>query len=439
MTDTSRRQFVAGGLASAAAALNLAVSPRRAAAAPANDAVSIALIGFNGMGGFHLKTLCGRGDVRVAALCDVDERVLNRGAETVAQAGATKPALSGDFRRVLDDKRVDAVVIATPHHWHCPIAIRALAAGKDVYLEKPASHVFHEGRLLVEAAKKSGRIVQHGTQMRSSDVTARAGKVLESGLLGDIKTTKAWNVQRQEPPAPRPDGAAPAGVDYDRWLGPAPKRPFNPNRFHGSWRTFRDYGNGDIGDDGAHDLDLARWALGVTTHPVRITAHGSRVDLPQGVREYPDNMFVAYQYADGKVLLYEDRQWTPYGLHGVDSGNAFYGTKGYMIFSRRGFFQTFLGPKEEPGPASGTRGKVSQPAPEHMANFLTAVRSRRPANATAEIAHLSCALIHLGEIAYRTGRVLDFDPQSETFPGDPQASALLSKEYRAPWSIPETS
>jgi predicted dehydrogenase len=357
--------------------------------------------------------------------------VLGRAEQTVKESNLKSPALVGDFRRLLDDKAVDAVIIATPHHWHGPIAVRALQAGKDVYVEKPASHVFREGRLLIEAAKKYKRIVQHGTQMRSSEVTAKAGDVLASGLLGNVKMSKAWNVQRHNHRQPAPDAPVPAGVDYDLWLGPAPKRPFNPNRFHGNWQWYRDYGNGDIGNDGIHDIDMARWGLGVVTHPVKISAHGSRIDLA-GEREYPDNMSVAYHYDEGKVLLYEDRGWTPYGLHGYDSGNAFYGTEGYMIFSRRGYFQVYLGKKEEKGP--GMQGGAGHP--QHLVNFLDCVRSRKEPVAHAEVAQLSCALVHLGEIAYRTERVLHFDPKSETIRDDNEANALLTKEYRRPWEMP---
>lgn len=426
----TRRSFLSSALATAA---TVCVSGR---VLGANDRLGVAVIGVNGMGHFHVRTLAGRSDVRLVALCDVDQGVLARAAKTVKDATGAEPALVEDFRKLLDDKAVEALVVATPHHWHCPIALRGFAAGKDVYLEKPASHVFREGRLLVEAARRHKRVVQHGTQMRSSAVTAKAGEVLASGILGTIKMAKAWNVQRQRSPGAVPDGDAPEGVNYDLWLGPAPKRAFNRNRFHHSWRIFRDYGNGDIGDDGAHDIDMARWGLGETTHPVKITAHGSRVDL-EGVREYPDNMTVTYQYASGKVLIYEDRQWTPYGLHGVDSGNAFYGTKGYMIFSRRGFFQVFLGEKEEKGPAAGKPGRVAQPVPAHMANFLDCVRSRKEPNAPAEVAHLSCGLIHLGEIAYRVGCILQFDPQTETFAelAFREANALLTKEYRKPWAV----
>ncbi len=426
----TRRSFLSSTI-TAAAALG-GTGP----ALGANERIGVAVVGVNGMGHFHVSTLAARKDARIVALCDVDPAPLARAAKTVQDAVGAAPVLVEDFRRLLDNKDVQALVIATPHHWHCPIALLALAAGKDVYVEKPASHVFREGRLLIEAARKHRRIVQHGTQMRSSPVTVRAGEVLASGILGTIKAAKAWNVQRTVSPKPVADSAPPQGVNYDLWLGPAPPRPFNRGRFHGRWRLFRDYGNGDIGDDGIHDIDMARWGLGETTHPVKITAHGNRADAELGLREYPDNMMVAYEYTSGKVLIYEDRQYTPYGLHGVDSGNAFYGTQGYMIFSRRGFFQVYLGAREEKGPGMGERGRVGQPAPSHMGNFLDCVRSRREPNAPAEVAHLSTALVHLGEIAYRTGRVLCFDPKAEIFGGDREANALLSKEYRKPWDLP---
>ena len=206
--------------------------------------------------------------------------------------------------------------------------------------------------------------------------------------------------------------------------------------FNQTWRLFREYGNGDLGDDGAHDLDMAAWALGVTEHPVRITAHGGNVN-PPGYREYPDNMNISFEFADGRVLIYEDRLFTPYGMYGVDSGNAFYGTEGYMIFSRRGFFRTYLGKKEEPGPQSGESGGVEVPVPSHMQNFFDSVRSRKPTKANEQIAHRTCALIHLGEIAYRTSTVLEFDPEEETILNQKEAQAMLTKEYREPYGLPK--
>ena len=429
MSPQTRRRFLSGcGSAVATLGALAAVGVRRTSASPSNN-IRVALVGSGGMGQDHLGRLSGRPEVTVACLCDVDEGRLGEASKIVESAGGLKPKLVGDFRRVRDDSDIDVVIIATPHHWHCPIAIPMLEAGKDLYVEKPASHVFKEGRALVEAARKYKRVVQHGTQMRSSAVTAKAAEVLASGVLGTIKMTKAWNVQRHNHRQSVPDGPTPGGVNYDMWLGPAPARPFNVNRFHENWNWYRDYGNGDIGGDGVHDLDMARWGLGVTTHPVRITAHGSRIDL-EGEREFPDNMMVAYHYEEGKVLLYEDRGWTPYGMEGFDSGNAFYGTKGHMIFSRRGYFQAYIGGQKGPG-MRGDRGQD-----RHMDSFLKHVRDRTTPEASAEAAHLSCALVHLGETAYRAGRVLNFDPATETVRNDEEANRLLTKEYRAPWRVP---
>ena len=425
MTRITRREAVSAAFG------GLAV---RASAASPNDQIGASVIGVGGMGHGHVERLLTRDDVRIVSICDVDQANAERAGQTVNKSRGSTPTLIEDFRRVLEDKSVDAVVVATPHHWHAPIAVRAMQAGKDVYIEKPASHVFREGRLLIEAAKKYGRIVQHGTQMRSSEVTKKADELLKQGILGEVKMSKAWNCQLHTHTQQVDDAPIPPGVNYDMWVGPAPyDGTFNPNRYNRNWNWFRSFGNGDIGGDGPHDIDLARWGLGVDTHPVRITAHGSRIAL-SGQREFPDNMMVAYHYDEGKVLLYEDRGWTPYGLHGFDSGNAFYGTEGYMIFSRRGYFQVYLGKNEEEGPgmANGPRGH-----PEHMYNFLDCVRSREQPVANAEVAHLSCGLIHLGEIAYRVGRVLRFDPERERILDDDEANSLLTKQYREPWRMPD--
>ena len=436
MKRISRRNFLSNSLGAATALGALSAPAIGLGLASPTEQIGVAVIGLKNMGGEHLRNLVARPKLaRVVRLCDVDASVLQPRAQVVKEGTGQTPALGEDFRRVLDDASVNAVVVATPHHWHVPIALQALVAGKDVYLEKPASHVFEEGRLLADAAKKYKRVFQHGTQTRSSPVTTRAREVLASGILGDIRMSKAWNVQKRRFLHPRPDSEAPPGVNYDMWLGPAPARPFNENRFHITWRQFRDYGNGDIGDDGVHDIDIARWFLGVSTHPVRITAHGSRV-LAAGVTDYPDNMSVAYQYDDGRVVLYEDRMFTPYGLHGYDSGNAFYGTEGYMIFSRREYFQVYLGRNEEKGP---DMKEASPRTMRHMENFLDGVRTRKETIASAREAHLTCGLVHLGEVALRVGRVLHFDPKNERVLNDPEAQQLLSKEYRKPWGLPPSA
>lgn len=400
---------------------------------PPSERIVCAVIGVRGRGRSFYPALAARKDTVVAALCDVDAGVLANAAGSIEGPQKKAPRMVEDFRRVIDDKAIDAVVITTPHHWHAPIAIRALNAGKHVYVEKPMSHVFREGTLLVQAARKNKCVLQHGTQMRSSAVTAQAREILQSGLLGEIKMAKAWNVQRHSHRPAVADAPTPKGVNYDLWLGPAPARKFNPNRFHGNWQWFRDYGNGDIGNDGIHDIDMACMGLGVDRLPIRVTAHGSTIDL-KGEREYPDNMMVSYQFDNDKVLIYEDRGWTHYGMDGFDSGNAFYGAKGYMIFSRRGYFQVYLDRKGTKGPGikDGDSG-----GERHLQNFLDCIRSGKQPNADALTAHHSCALVHLGEIAYRLERVLKFDPRSETVIGDREANAMLTKPYREPWNMLE--
>ena len=443
MTDsTNRRAFLQQTAATTTAVAATGIIGAHAAPKSTPKTIRLGIIGCGGIMGHHVRGLVQRReDVHFSWLCDVDPAQIRAKQAIIGNFQSTPARQTQKFEDVLGDARVDAVIIATPHHWHARIALLALAAGKDIYLEKPMSHVFNEGPAIIAAARKFKRVVQHGSQMRSSPVTAAAGKLLDSGLIGDIRITKAWNVQRRGTRKVGADAKPPSEVDYDRWLGPAPLRGFNVNRFHSNWRVYRDYGNGDIGDDGIHDLDMARWGLGVTTQPIRITAHGShsvyRGDN-RGDREYPDNMMVNYEYADGRVLIYEDRLFTPYGMHGYDSGNAFYGTDGYMIFSRRGAFSTFLGPKGKPGPTEPKETRTQRGYAPHMANFLESVRSRNfKTRATAEIGHLSCSLVHLGEVAYRTRGRLDFDPKTQAFTNAPDATRMLTKDYRKGYELPD--
>lgn len=424
-----RRRFLVAGTATFAGGAFSRSGP--VWASPPNEAIRCALVGSGGRGTYVMGLGMKVPNVVVATVCDVNAPRAASAAETVNRAQGKSPKIEADYRRVLDDPSIEAIILATPHHWHAPIAVRALGAGKHVYVEKPASHVFREGRLVVDAARKANRVLQHGTQMRSSPVTAEAAKVLRGGALGEIVMSKAFGVEpRGAFPRPVPDAKAPAGLDYNTWLGPAPERPFNPLRFT-RWNNYRDYGNGEIGGDGIHDLDLARWGLGVNDHPVRITAHGSRARNKTGESDFPDNMVVVYDYPDGKALIYENRNFAPYGERGWDNANIFYGTEGYMVFTRRGAFQTFLGPKEEPGPS----GKGSAGNEEHIRNFFDCVRSGSANNADAETAHLSCGLVHLGEIAYRADRVIHFDPKAERIIGDDEANAMLTKTYRGPFGF----
>lgn len=439
MRSSTRRQFLHQATQSTAllgAAATLGGVHSQAVETPTR--VRLGIIGCGGIMTHHVRGLVERREaVSIAYWCDVDPAQIDRIDKHLPRdVQAAAPQRTARYEDVIDDKNVDAVIIATPHHWHAPIALRAMQAGKDCYIEKPISHVFNEGPLIIAAAKKYGRVVQQGSQMRSSPVTEKAGQLLKQGIIGRVKVARAWTAETRSVVKPLPDGKPPAGVDYDRWLGPAPRRPFNPHRFHQTWRMFRDYGNGEIGDDGIHDLDMAAWGLGIDTLPKQLTARGGRMMLDGHASEYPDNMHATFEYPDGRLLIYENYPFTAYGLHGFDNGNVFYGTEGYMVFSRRGAFSVFQGPKGTPGPTEGKELRGQRGYAEHMAEFLTAVRQRTPTKASPEVAHRSCALVHLGEIALRIRGRLDFDPLIGRFIDCDDANQLLDKQYREPFGLP---
>lgn len=403
----------------------------------APEKLNLGIIGCGSIMTHHIKGLVSRKEaVSISYLCDVDPGQIHKMAK-VMDGFQSKPAKqTSRFEDVINDKNIDAVIIATPHHWHAPITLAAMMQGKDVYIEKPISHVYNEGHVIIEAAKKYKRIVQQGSQMRNSPVTLKAEKLLKQGIIGDIKVARAWTAESRSLVEPVADTVPPSGVDYDRWLGPAPKHAFNKHRFHSTWRMYRDYANGEIGDDGIHDLDLAAWGLGVDTLPKQITARGGRMMLHGHASDYPDNMNVTYEYPDGRLLIYENYPFTSYGLHGFDNGNVFYGTEGYMIFSRRGAFSVFLGPKSKKGPTEGLDIRGQRGYAEHMTEFLNSVRTREQTKANPLTAHRSCALVHLGEIAYRTRGLLNFDPKKEQFIDCDEANQLLGKSYRKPYGLP---
>ena len=436
----TRRNFLSTGTTVATGAFAASLFTGATAAEKVPDRIRLGIIGCGGIMNHHVRGLCERkSSVAFRWLCDVDPRQMELISSPIKSFQKEAPKRTSRFEQVLEDPNVDAIIIATPHQWHSPIVLRALQAGKDIYCEKPLSHVFSEGPLAVAAAKKHKRIVQHGSQMRSSPVTAMAGKLLKDGLIGDVQVARAWTAEIRSVVKPVPDGKPPEGVDYDRWLGPAPKRAFNKYRFHGSWRLFRDYANGEIGDDGIHDIDMARWGLGAETHPKQITARGGRMLLHGHVSDYPDNMHATFEYPDGRLLVYENYPFTSYGLYGFDNGNVFYGTKGYMVFSRRGYFQVYLGKKETKGPGvpREIRGNRGRGYKEHMNNFLHCIRTRETPVADPQTAHLSCSLVHLGNVAYEAKDVIDFDPKTERIKRNPVAAKMLTKSYRSPYGLPD--
>jgi len=392
----------------------------------ANGGIRVGVAGIHGRGGSLIREFHSLPGVQVVALCDVDGSVL---AKRVKEFTDRNEKVEGfqDYRRMLEDKSIDVVAVATPDHWHVPIAAAAVVAGKDVYVEKPLSHTIAEGRLLINLARKYGRMVQQGTQSRSSDGITEGIEYLKSGKLGKVRMAKAINHQLRGPIGREPDSEVPPGVNYDLWLGPAPKRPFNKNRFHYNWHWFWDYGTGDTGNDGIHQIDIARWGLGAEV-PKAVSCSGGQLFYNDD-HQTPDTQVATFEY-DDVYLMYEMRLWTPYKLEGHDNGDIFYADGGTMSIGRKGWQVTFKNGKEGPG---GPRGSFS-----HAANFIKAVHSRKATDlhADVEIGHRSAMLCHMANIAMRVGRRLRFDAQNERFIGDSEANTYLTKQYRKGYELP---
>ena len=421
----NRRAF----LASTSAAL---LGTRPVAARSPNEIVNVAVLG-SGRGQTLARWFATLPNSQVVAVCDVDE---NRGrplADRIGQLSQHSPAWVSDFRTLLDRPDIDAVAIATPDHWHAPITIHACLAGKDVYVEKPVSHNAHEGRMAIQAARHHQRIVQHGTQLRAAPHYQAAWKLLKEGVIGKVHLVKAINNQRRGRMPHRPDSEVPQGVDYDLWTGPAPKRPFNRNRFHYGWHWMWDFGTGDIGNDGVHQIDIGRWALDLK-EPRAVSCSAAKLGSRGDAQETPDTMVVTWEY-DDVLFVYEQRDFTPYRMQGHrnDNDNIIFGDEGYMIVDRDGY-RVFY--KNEPGPNFYEKW---EDRPAHYQNFIDCVKSRRQQDLIAEIeeGHRSALLCHLANIAYRTGTRLRFDAEQERFIDSPDANALLRREYRQGYELPK--
>ncbi len=430
MTEVNRRYFLmSSGV--------LAATPMVARASSlngANNRVRVAVIGVKGRGGEHIQGFSRLKDnnVELAALCDVDESVLNQRLGQVEKNSGKKPQAFTDMRKVLEDKSIDAVSFATPNFWHALGTVWACQAGKDVYVEKPASHNIFEGRRMVDAARKYQRIVQHGTQIRSSEAIKEAVQMLREGAIGDVYMAKGLCYKRRDTIGKAKEEPVPAGVHYDLWTGPAPLRPFTKNRFHYQWHWQWMYGNGDIGNQGVHQLDVARWGLGVKL-PAKVQSMGGHYMFDDD-QETPNTQVTAFMYPEEKKLLtFEVRHWdTPSEGTDLRVGVLFLGSKGYMEIPSYGEYRVFMGKDRTPGP---TRKKDG----DHFANFIDAVRSRKPEMLNAEIeeGHQSTVLAHLANISYQVGRTLTFDPKTETFPGDKEANGYLGRKYRTPFVVPD--
>ena len=432
MTDSNRRSFLKHTVAASAGAAAWAWTGGIDAAG-ANERLTVGVVGCGGRGAGLAEEFAGLANV--AYVCDPDESRRRQTQEKVRAQHAV-----ADLRRILDDESVDAVVIATPEHWHAPAAILACEAGKHVYVEKPCSHNVREGRLLVEAARRNNRVVQHGTQSRSNPFIADAIQMLREGVIGDVLVAKAWDIQRRANIDRGKPSDPPPGVDYDMWVGPAEFVPFQANRFHYHWHWWYNFGVGGLGGDGPHEIDYARWGLGVEMHPSTVAGLGSKYYFDDD-QEYPDTGTVVFEWpGDGQVghkrqFIFELRVWSTNYPFNVDSGVEYYGTKGKMFLSKRGKLEII----DDGNNPISAKPKAPPQLLSHTADFLDAIKTGRQPNAEIEIGHLSTTLVHLGNLAMRVGRSLNFDPRNEQIVGDDDANQLLGRRYRKEghWAIPK--
>ncbi len=466
---SNRREFIKqGSLGTAGLAIGaMGFSAKSyAAIAGANERINVAVIGIRNQGTVHLNAWCGLKDshnVRVHALCDTDERLFAPALALVEQKSGAKPSTHWDLRAVLEDKAVDAVSIVTPNHWHALATVWACQAGKHVYVEKPASHNIWEGRKMVEAARKYGRRVQVGLNNRSALNVREAMAFLHGGGIGELYLARALCFKARDSYGESPDSAAPAGFHYDQWLGPAPLRPYNEKRGHYNWHWYWDTGNGDTGNTGPHQLDLARWGMKKDEHPVSVYSAGGLFGFDRheaapekrtrgtkvygGVETYghdktsqetPNTQTAVFKYADGTLIEFEARgRYTNHeGSRGQEVGNLFFGSEGWLeiagdswkAYRRRGK-EAFAGSKDGRGERTGN----------HWANFLEALRAGKDGALHADIleGHRSTTLPHLANISYRVGRSLTFVGAKENFANDAEADALLTRVYRKPYVVPE--
>ncbi len=395
-----------------------------------NEVLRVAVCGVHGRGMEHIR---GWGhlkkDVRITAICDPDLDVTGKAVAAVKKLHGDEPMVVQDVRHLLDDKSIDVISIATPNHWHALMTIWACQAGKDVYVEKPVSYTVSEGRRMVEAARKYNRIVQTGTQCRSHKGIQDAMAFLHSGKLGQVYLAKGLCYKRRDSIGHKPDEPVPSGLDYDIWTGPSPKHPFNRNLVHYNWHWNWDFGAGDLGNQGIHQMDLARWGLGKSELPKSVMASGGRFGYSDD-GQTPNTLSVAFDYGDCQ-LQFEVRGLITNDEEKVRVGDIFYGTEGILAITSYTDWQVYLGHKLEKGPGGHGGG-------DHFANFVEAVRSRDPKklNADIEQGHLSSACCHLGNIAYRLGRKMHINPSTESFVNDPEADTMLTREYRAPFVVP---
>ncbi len=440
----SRRGFIKK---SSALALGLSACPTFLSAsdmAAAHDTVNMAVIGCNGMGWSNMRSHLQMDNVRCIALCDVDDGVLARRTEDYKKFRDNSITTYKDYRKLLENKDVDAVIIGTPDHWHCKMMVDALEAGKHVYVEKPLANSVQECYLMEEAASKYNKqVVQVGQWQRSGTHYAKAIDIVRSGQLGNIRLVKVWAYQGWMKPVPvRPDGAAPQGVDYDMWLGPARKRAFNPNRFHFNFRWYWDYAGGLMTDWGVHEIDIALYAMQARA-PKSVMASGGKLAYPDDASETPDTLQAVFEY-DNFNMLWEHATGIDNGNYGRTEGIAFIGNNGTLVLNRGGF-EVIVEDERVDGqrkalmdeiPPEKTKGSYLD---LHTSNFIEAIQKNDPAAANCPPSTGSVAAInaHMGNVAYKTGRKVYWDTEKQNFGKDKEANALIGAQYHNGWKLPK--
>jgi len=428
MNPISRRSFFQGAAVAASATRVVG----------ANDRIRVGIVGLGGRGSSHVRSYVTIPDAQITGLCDVNQTARERAQGTLVKLSVAQAKEYVDMRELFADKDIDAVSIAAPNHWHALATIWACQAGKDVYVEKPASHNVHESWRMVEEARKHNRMVQVGSQGRSAPHKIRAMGLLRQGVIGKLYLAKGLCFKRRRSIGRTPAQPVPAGIDWDKFLGPAPMRPFTMNRYRYNWHWFWDTGNGDIGNQGVHEMDICRWGLGNVPLPKWVFSSGGKY-IYDDDQETPNTQLATFDYGDAQIVFEVRGLLTgPEAGNTVRSGNSvgdlFLGSDGWM-WVEGGGFQVYKGEKNEK--AMEEKGSDDNATVLHMQNFLAACRSRNYQELTAdvEIGATSAALGHLANVAYRTGRKLAWDAAAKRFVNDPEADKLLTRDYRKPYVV----
>jgi predicted dehydrogenase len=431
-----RRRFVKT-VSSAAMGIVGARAPLFVKGSP-SEKVVVAVMGLNGRGSVLANVFAKSPNAEVAAVCDVDSTVLNKAVAAVAQSQTSSPKPLADFRRALDDKYVDALVIAAPDHWHAPAAILAMAAGKHVYLEKPCGHNAREGELLVEAQRKHNRVIQMGTQQRSAPRSMEVVQAVREGLIGKPYQARAWYANTRGTIGRGKVAPVPGNLDYELWQGPAPHTPYHDNVIHYNWHWFRRWGTGEIANNGTHEIDVCRWALGVD-RCTRVTSTGGRYHFEDDW-EFPDTQEAVFEFPGGKTIIWDGQSCNGLATYGRSRGTAILGTTGSVVMDRDGYVVYDLKNavvKQNLATQAGDGLNISSDDDMtrlHIENFLDAVRTGAPLRQPIEEGAKSVLLCHLGNIAQWTGRALKVDPATGHIQGDDAAMAYWQREYAPGWA-----